>query len=69
MKKSNKKHSQNGLKRHMKNVGRKRRSVELKNFNNLVAYFKYMQDMQRKQKEYAETLNVTPAPVDNEAHS
>jgi hypothetical protein len=58
MKKSNVAHSQRGLKRHQKNISRKKRSNELKNFNNLVAYFKYMQAMQEKQSEQLAALNV-----------
>jgi hypothetical protein len=43
MKKSNKKHSQRGLKRHQKNVERKKRSEELKEFNDLAYRVKAIQ--------------------------
>jgi hypothetical protein len=50
MRKSNKLHSQRGLKRHLKNVRRKERTNSLKDFNNLVAYFKWVQDMRKQQE-------------------
>jgi hypothetical protein len=61
MKKNNKAHAQRGHDRHMKNVARKRRATELKKFNNLVAYFKWMDDMKKQQKDQMAQLNVQPA--------
>lgn len=61
MKKNNKAHAQRGHDRHMKNVARKRRATELKKFNNLVAYFKWMADMKKQQKDQMAQLNVQPA--------
>ena len=70
MRKNNKQVAQRGNKRHMKNVQRKRRAVELKKFNNLVGYFKYMQEMQKKQQEQISALNLTPAvPAESEVSS
>jgi len=51
MKKNNKAHAERGHNRHMKNVARKRRATELKKFNNLVAYFKWMDAMKKQQQE------------------
>ena len=52
MKKNNSKVSQRGLKRHMKNVQRKKRSEELKKFNDMVFRVKsiqaYMKQMEEK---------------------
>jgi len=56
MKKNNKAVSQRGLKRHMKNVSRKRRADELKKFNNLVAYFKWVQAMREQQQKQVEAI-------------
>jgi len=56
MKKNNKAASQRGLKRHMKNVSRKERSKSLKDFNNLVAYFKWIEAMRKQQKAQVEAI-------------
>lgn len=51
MKKNNVAHSQRGLNRHNKNVSRKKRANELKKFNNLVGYYKWMNQMRELQKQ------------------
>ena len=61
MKKNNKAHAERGHKRHMKNVARKRRVEELNKFNNLVAYFKWVDAMKKQQEEQIAALNVQPA--------
>jgi len=61
MRKNNKAHAQRGHKRHMKNVARKRRATELLKFNNLVAYYKWMDAMKKQQAEQIAALNVKPA--------
>jgi hypothetical protein len=50
MKKNNKAVSQRGLKRDAKNKKRVKRSTELKDFNNLVGTFKFMQEYIRNAK-------------------
>jgi hypothetical protein len=58
MKKNNKEISQRGLKRDMKNKARKKRSAELKNFNNLVATFKFMDAYRENMRKQQEELNI-----------
>ena len=54
MRKSATEHSKRGLKRHLKNVARKKRSEDLKKFNDLAYRVKTMQAMMETQKEQAE---------------
>jgi hypothetical protein len=55
MRKSATEHSKRGLKRHAKNLARKKRSEDLKKFNDLAYRVKTMQAMLESQKEKAGT--------------
>jgi hypothetical protein len=61
MRKNNAKASKNGLKRHQKNINRKKRAKELRDFNNLVAYYKWMAEMRKQQQQQLAALNVEKA--------
>jgi len=51
VRKSATENSKRGLKRHNKNVSRKKRTKQLRDFNNLVGYYKWVDMMKKQQQE------------------
>jgi len=58
--------SKRGLKRHMKNVKRGKRTKALNDFNTLVAYFKWVDKMRKQQNEMKPALLQTEKENDDE---
>ena len=67
MRKNNKAHAQRGHERHMKNVARKKRALELKKFNYLVGYYKWMDAMKKQQADQIAALGIEKVETPEDA--